>query len=572
MVSDERALALQLAGLDDARLAETFAARSVSAAVGWRDFFDAAEGLLEPASIDRALTRLPRRALASLAAAVDGGRAATDAVPETLQLLVDGTTPQAVAERVRRLHRAHPTAFDARADDAPGPASTAQEAAAAERAFTATGALADLLLGADHTSLTLTATGTVSASDRRRLLEAGIVADAEELDDLVAVARAAGLVDARDREATVSDGGDRWLRLPTAARWEHAMTGVHAALPAGVRDEADGLQPVSLWPDGYPLDDDWPALARQWARIVVRWGLFADDGAEPSWTRSLRETGSVSASALLPHLPAEIDKVYLQADLSVIAPGPLQPDLELRLRRIAARESRAQASTYRFTGESLDAGLADGETAASIRAFLGELSLTGIPQPLEYLVDSTAERHGAVRVRSDVQRDLTVVETDDPDRREALSVDQALRPLGLVLDDGVLLTRVGRDAVSWALADARYPVTVIGDDGRPTSPRRSRRTTAASAPAPARYDELIARLRSGHSTDSDEAWLERELEQAVRARAAVRVTVRMPDGSDRELTLEASGLGGGRLRGLDRAADVERTLPLRSIVAVAPAE
>ena len=46
----------------------------------------------------------------------------------------------------------------------------------------------------------------------------------------------------------------------------------------------------------------------------------------------------------------------------------------------------------------------------------------------------------------------------------------------------------------------------------------------------------------------------------------------MPDGSDRELTLEASGLGGGRLRGLDRAADVERTLPLRSIVAVAPAE
>jgi len=46
VVSDERALALQLAGLDDARLAETFAARSVSAAVGWRDFFDAAEGLL----------------------------------------------------------------------------------------------------------------------------------------------------------------------------------------------------------------------------------------------------------------------------------------------------------------------------------------------------------------------------------------------------------------------------------------------------------------------------------------------------------------------------------------------
>jgi len=46
------------------------------------------------------------------------------------------------------------------------------------------------------------------------------------------------------------------------------------------------------------------------------------------------------------------------------------------------------------------------------------------------------------------------------------------------------------------------------------------------------------------------------------------VVVRMPDGSARSLTLEASGLGGGRLRGLDRAADVERTLPVSSIVSV----
>jgi hypothetical protein len=49
------------------------------------------------------------------------------------------------------------------------------------------------------------------------------------------------------------------------------------------------------------------------------------------------------------------------------------------------------------------------------------------------------------------------------------------------------------------------------------------------------------------------------------------VVVRMPDGSERALTLEASGLGGGRLRGRDRGADVERTLPVSSIVSVRPA-
>lgn len=49
------------------------------------------------------------------------------------------------------------------------------------------------------------------------------------------------------------------------------------------------------------------------------------------------------------------------------------------------------------------------------------------------------------------------------------------------------------------------------------------------------------------------------------------MVVRMPDGSERSFTLEAAGLGGGRLRGRDRAADIERTLPVSSIVSVAGA-
>jgi hypothetical protein len=52
----------------------------------------------------------------------------------------------------------------------------------------------------------------------------------------------------------------------------------------------------------------------------------------------------------------------------------------------------------------------------------------------------------------------------------------------------------------------------------------------------------------------------------VRTKAVLLVAVGMPDGSTRELLLEATGLGGGRLRGRDRAADVERTLPVRSIL------
>jgi hypothetical protein len=55
-------------------------------------------------------------------------------------------------------------------------------------------------------------------------------------------------------------------------------------------------------------------------------------------------------------------------------------------------------------------------------------------------------------------------------------------------------------------------------------------------------------------------------------RATIVVAVRLPDGTEREFTIEATGLGGGRLRGLDRTVDVERTLPVSSISGIRPSD
>ena len=76
MVSDERALATWLAGRDDEALASTLAARGVPVSAPWHDFFDAAEALLDAASVDRALARLPRAALAALVSDDPGAEAA----------------------------------------------------------------------------------------------------------------------------------------------------------------------------------------------------------------------------------------------------------------------------------------------------------------------------------------------------------------------------------------------------------------------------------------------------------------------------------------------------------------
>ena len=583
MVSDERALATRLAGSDDDALARLFAERGVSPAAGWRDFFDAAAGLLDAASIDRAIARLPRTALAALAAATQPTPVTAGAAPAAvieLALVDDDAQPMAiVAERVAARARVRPDAFaplddeDGDDGDAARPAAHAAAAAAAERAFTTVGAMADVLLAGLQLPFSRTGTGAVSAVDRRRLTDAGALDPADDLDDLVAAAAAAGLMAPVDRTWATTEAGAGWLQTPTLERWKAIAEGLRSAVPAGLRTASGGFQPPARWPAAYPLDPEWTERAARLRRIAEQWGIYTTSGVEPEWTRPLREGGAPATDALAAHLPAEIDRVYLQADLTAIAPGPLAPGLDLRLRTIARRESRAQASTYRFSTETLGAGMTEGETASSIRGFLAGLSLTGIPQPLQYLIDSTAARHGLIRVRSDDATRRTRVEIADGALLETVLVDSSLRPLGLVRDGDTLASRAHRDAVYWSLADARYPVVALDDESAPESlHRRPHAPESGRSARPAdTYARLIGTLREGQQGDADAAWLGRELEQAVRNKSVIVVVVRMPDGSERALTLEASGIGGGRLRGLDRGADVERTLPISSIVTVEPA-
>ena len=260
---------------------------------------------------------------------------------------------------------AHPEAFveapTLAADGALPVASPDQEAAAAEQAFTTAGALADVLLMCVHAPLTRTGTGAVSAVDRKRLVETGAVNSAEELDDLVDSAAGAGLLRSLGREWLVTPAGDHWLEETTTTRWTTIVRGLVSALPRGLRAADGTIFSPQEWPAAYPLDPDWAARAERLERIAHRWGFLSPDGSIPAWTRQLLAGEIPDAAALAKYLPAEIDKVYLQADLTAIAPGPLAPALDLRLRGIARRESRAQASSYRFTAESIGAGMTEGE-------------------------------------------------------------------------------------------------------------------------------------------------------------------------------------------------------------------
>lgn len=60
----------------------------------------------------------------------------------------------------------------------------------------------------------------------------------------------------------------------------------------------------------------------------------------------------------------------------------------------------------------------------------------------------------------------------------------------------------------------------------------------------------------------------RQIDMAVRGRTPIRITVRMPDGSERPFSIVPTSVAAGRVRGKDTAVDVERTLPLSLVVGI----
>ncbi|MEU0674936.1 helicase C-terminal domain-containing protein [Streptomyces sp. NPDC006172] len=113
------------------------------------------------------------------------------------------------------------------------------------------------------------------------------------------------------------------------------------------------------------------------------------------------EAAAAEAARLLaPLLPEPLDHVLLQADLTAVAPGPLHRPLADTLGVLADVESKGGATVYRFTPASVRRALDAGQTASDLHAFLTAHSRTPVPQPLAYLIDDVARRHGHLRVGS----------------------------------------------------------------------------------------------------------------------------------------------------------------------------
>ena len=233
---------------------------------------------------------------------------------------------------------------------------------------------------------------------------------------------------------------DRFLEAPAAARWLQLVT-IWLELPSrpGLIGERgpDGKNYAalsdSLYSTAAPLDRglllevlaelpvgagvDAPGASRALIWRRPRWAarlqpepvghLLSEShalgltgrGALSSPARALLTGGTDAAmSAMVTALPAPIDHFLIQADLTVVVPGPLKRELAEELAAVAIVESAGAAMVYRVSESSVRHALDTGRTAGVIQEFFEKYSKTPVPQGLTYLIADVARRHGQLRV------------------------------------------------------------------------------------------------------------------------------------------------------------------------------
>ncbi|CAN5376215.1 hypothetical protein BH11ACT3_BH11ACT3_23000 [soil metagenome] len=626
------ALAARLRALDDAALARLVTAREVRDS-RIRDFFDLAEALLDRGSVQAALQRLDRGTLALLA--VSGQLSGTTGAPTAAQLadaLSTGAMTVDAAEVTRRAAAAAEAGLlaeesgrfapwdavveqlqawpafglpsaDSLVSDPPPPVlepvsetdARFVDRGAGDRAFGTLTSISELLMVLRDEPARRLSRGGIALPDLRRLSAAAGV-DPDDVERLLHIATRAGLSDDTASEWTTTDTAVTWLASPRVERWGALAAGWLERLP----DELQELlrqRAHAIWGDGlvdylswlYPAGGDWirdrTATAAREAELL---GITGASTPSTPGAALLDDGPSAAVAAMASLFPPEVSQVYVQHDLSIIAPGPLEAAIDARLRGLAEVEARGLASSYRVTAASVTRALTTGETADGIRTFLAGVSLTGMPQPLEYLLTDTAARFGTLRVGSvDPGEDLLSGEAAGPEAGalayvrstdEALLgqlvVDPNLAPLALRrVSPGRVVTRFDPTLLYWTLADARYPVVAEDAAGSVIEVRRERKAGNGSAASDDTATVLVQRVRSvavGEPEENGQAWMVRQLELAIRSKTAVSVNVRLPDGSDVEYQLEPASVASGRLRARDRRADIERTLPVSSITSVTP--
>lgn len=482
-------------------------------------------------------------------------------------------------------------------------------------------------------------TGGLSVRDLRRLTEE-LDLEPDRAAWIVELVHAAGLV-ADDGELVPvwaptaafdewlgHDAGARWARLVTAWRASTRAAHLVGTKPSGGPSPANALGPDIHWPPIRAIRTEvltelgrlepgcagatdslverllWRRPLRN-ARLLgeaavgvlreAEWLGVTGRGALSSAGRSLLDgaEGPDLARLMSAHLPSPVDHVLMQADLTAIAPGPLEGSLAQLMRLSAEVESRGGATVYRFTPASVRRALDTGWTADELVESLRRSSRTGVPQPVEYLVRDVGRRHGQTRVGAAT----AYIRSDDEAVLEAMVADRSLSSIQLRrLAPTVLVSPADPLVLLELLRESGYAPVQEAPDGSVvvavTAQRRASGRRAAAPPAVTTVDasftaSLVEGLRAAEdSADFLRAQDTRDgkprllptdptvtlsaLRDAAADRHGVWIGYADPTGRTTKLLFYPVRVEGGRAFGVLSDSTEERAFSIHRITGVAP--
>ncbi len=303
------------------------------------------------------------------------------------------------------------------------------------------------------------------------------------------------------------------------------------------------------------------------------------------------------ADAMGALLPEPVDHVLLQADLTAVAPGQLEPVLARAMALSADVESRGGATVYRFSPLSVRRALDAGWSAHELLELLAARSRTPVPQPLDYLVHDVARRHGQLRVaaagayiRSD---DESLIGELLAERRVAALRLRRLAPTVLVAQaEPATVLSVLRQAGRAPVAESADGVVVVRrPDSRRTPPRQPPQPTSWGQLAPSQglleavvrmlragqlsYDQQLARSARGPGpalTATDPALTLATLRAAAAARERVWIGYADASGHVERRVVEPLSVEGGRVTVFDHGTEHVRSFSVHRVTAVTRAD
>ncbi|MGW4224869.1 helicase-associated domain-containing protein [Streptomyces bauhiniae] len=427
----------------------------------------------------------------------------------------------------------------------------------------------------------------------------------------LAATRTAGLIGGRDIKDRALSALGPGLDRSAAPEVRHRVLTLLADLPAGVAPAPEAVLTRLTWerPLRTPQRDGTEDLRIRLARWtlseaellgVTGRGALAGHGrallgAAPEPLSATGQSTATAVGLLAPLLPEPLDHVLLQADLTAVAPGPLLRPLAETLGVLADVESKGGATVYRFTPASVRRALDAGQTAADLHAFLAQHSRTPVPQPLTYLIDDVARRHGHLRVgvasayvRCD---DDSVLNEIIADKRAAALRLRRLAPtvLAAPCDPATLLEGLRSLGYAPAAESAQGDVLITRADAHRTPPRTAPEPVPEGPPAPdsvlltaavraIRAGDLAATAplkapgpqpAGGELPRTSPADTLATMQAAVMTGEAVWIGYVNADGAASQRVVAPIRVEGGFVTAYDHTADEVRTYPLHRITGVA---